>query len=103
MAPQANMIALVGALLITIALSAPLAVTLEDFDMLAAKWEGPTCAFQRKCNWSFAARARSAPGGFARSRLRGRCMPRTVRLAAEMRVGHAPFGGGGVWGTRRRR
>ena len=41
---QANMIALVGALLITIALAAPLALTLEDFDLYRAKHEGPTCA-----------------------------------------------------------
>ena len=41
---QANMIALVAALLITTALAAPLALTLEDFDRFTAKHEGPLCA-----------------------------------------------------------
>lgn len=44
MMEQANMIALVAALLITIALAAPLALTLDDFDQLTAKYEGPSCA-----------------------------------------------------------
>ena len=78
------MIALVGALLITIALAAPLALTLEDFDMFRAKFVGPTCAqlaqfgvgtktagvFIGECKWRSATRR---PGNLTVARARVAC------------------------------